>query len=176
VGLEPVSVAARTNGEAWVVNNVSDDVSVVDLTLMHVKATLRVGDEPNDVVFAGSPTRAYVSVSQEDALKAYDPANLAAAPLVIPIPGREPRALAKNLDGSEVLVDVFHSSAQSTTLSAAEAGDSLPAANPPMAAGLPPPPKTGLTLKRSVGGWIDQSGISGTRRFRIRCRWWSWCT
>src|SRR6185369_8177450 len=47
VGLEPVSVAARTNGEAWVVNNVSDDVSVVDLTLMHVKATLRVGDEPN---------------------------------------------------------------------------------------------------------------------------------
>jgi len=158
VGLEPVSVAARTNGEAWVVNNVSDDVSIVDLTLMHVKATLRVGDEPNDVVFAGTPTRAYVSVSQEDALKAYDPANLGAAPIVIPIPGREPRALAKNLDGSEVLVDVFHSSAQSTTLSAAEAGDSLPTPNPPMAPGLPPAPKTGLTIKRSTGGWLDQSG------------------
>src|SRR5262245_13070023 len=84
VGLEPVSVAARNNGEAWVVNNLSDDVSIVDLTTLHTRATLRVGDEPNDVVFAG--TKAYVSVSQEDAVKAYDPANLAAAPVVIPIP------------------------------------------------------------------------------------------
>lgn len=158
VGLEPVSVAARTNGEAWVVNNLSDDVSVVDLGLLHTTATLRVGDEPNDVVFAGSPVRAYVSVSQEDAVKAYDPANLAAAPVVIPIPGREPRALARNLDGSELVVDVFHSSAQSTSLSQAEAGDSLPAPNPPMDPGLPAPPKTGLAIKRSQSGWIDQSG------------------
>ncbi len=158
VGLEPVSVAARTNGEAWVVDNLSDDVSIVDLGLMHVTATLRVGDEPSDVVFAGTPTKAYVSVSQEDAVKGYDPANLAAAPVVIPIPGRDPRALAKNLDGSEVMVDVFHSSAQSTALSAAEAGDSLPAPNPPMSPTLPAPPKTGLSIKRSTGGWIDQSG------------------
>jgi len=158
VGLEPVSVAARTNGEAWVVNNLSDDVSVVDLTTLHVRATIRVGDEPNDVVFAGTSARAYVSVSQEDALKAYDPANLAAAPIVIPIPGRMPRALTTNLDGSEVLVDVFQSSAQSTTLSAAEAGDSLPPPNPPLAAGLPPSPKVGLSIKRSTQGWIDQAG------------------
>ena len=158
VGLEPVSVAARTNGEAWVVNNLSDDVSVVDLGTLHVRATLRVGDEPNDVVFAGTPARAYVSVSQEDALKAYDPANLAAAPIVIPIPGRMPRALTTNLDRSEVLVDVFQSSAQSTTLSAAEAGDSLPPPNPPLAAGLPPSPKVGLSIKRSTQGWIDQAG------------------
>src|SRR5438093_8525480 len=32
VGMEPVSVAAHGNGEAWVVNNLSDDVSIVDLT------------------------------------------------------------------------------------------------------------------------------------------------
>jgi len=158
VGLEPVSVAALSNGEAWVVNNVSDDVSIVDLSTMHVRATLRVGDEPNDVVFAGSPLHAYVSVSQEDALKAYDPANLAAAPVVIPIPGRMPRALTTNLDKSQVLVDVFMSSAQSTALSAAEAGDSLPPPNPPLAAGLPPPPKVGLTIKRSSQGWVDQAG------------------
>jgi YVTN family beta-propeller protein len=158
VGLEPVSVAARSNGEAWVVNNLSDDVSVVDLTHLHVRATIRVGDEPNDVVFAGAAGRAYVSVSQEDALKAYDPANLATPPVVIPIPGRMPRALTRNLDGSEVLVDVFQSSAQSTCLSAAEAGDSLPPPNPPLAAGLPPPPKVGLALKRSTTGWVDQAG------------------
>jgi YVTN family beta-propeller protein len=158
VGLEPVSVAARSNGEAWVVNNVSDDVSVVDLTTFHVRATIRVGDEPNDVVFAGATGRAYVSVSQEDAIKVYDPANLATAPVVVPIPGRMPRALTRNLDGSEVVVDVFQSSAQSTCLSAAEAGDSLPPPNPPLAAGLPPPPKVGLSIKRSTGGWIDQAG------------------
>ena len=32
VGLEPVSVAARNNREAWVVNWLSDSVSIVDLT------------------------------------------------------------------------------------------------------------------------------------------------
>src|SRR5205814_5002367 len=37
VGLEPVSVAARTNGEAWVVNNLSDDVSIVDLGTLETR-------------------------------------------------------------------------------------------------------------------------------------------
>src|SRR5262245_30379986 len=31
VGLEPVAVAARTNGEVWVVNHLSDSISVVDV-------------------------------------------------------------------------------------------------------------------------------------------------
>src|SRR5262247_2843573 len=31
VGMEPVAVAARSNAEAWVVNHLSDSVSVVDL-------------------------------------------------------------------------------------------------------------------------------------------------
>src|SRR5262245_757898 len=31
VGMEPVSVAARNDSEAWVVNHLSDSVSVVDL-------------------------------------------------------------------------------------------------------------------------------------------------
>jgi DNA-binding beta-propeller fold protein YncE len=55
VGLEPVAVAARSNGEAWVVNNLSDSVSIVDLSAAtpHVVRTLLVGDEPRDIVFAG---------------------------------------------------------------------------------------------------------------------------
>src|SRR5262249_34978757 len=146
------------NGEAWVVNTLSDDISIVDLAAKHTVATLRVGDEPNDVVFAGASNKAYVSVSQEDAVKVYDPANLSTAPVVIPIPGRTPRALARNLDGSEVLVDVFNSSAQSTALSQAEAGDSLPAPSPPQDPGLPAAPKTGLAIKRSTLGWVDQAG------------------
>src|SRR5215813_4318902 len=51
VGLEPVAVAVRTNGEVWVVNHLSDSVSVVqyseDNDGLHVRVarTLAVGDE-----------------------------------------------------------------------------------------------------------------------------------
>jgi YVTN family beta-propeller protein len=56
VGMEPVSVAARSNSEVWVVNHLSDSVSVIDLsaTPAHVTRTLLVGDEPRDIVFAGT--------------------------------------------------------------------------------------------------------------------------
>ncbi len=47
VGLEPVSVAAPTNDEAWVVNEVSDTVSVVSLSRRIVVATLPASDEPS---------------------------------------------------------------------------------------------------------------------------------
>jgi len=66
VGLEPVSVAARTNGEVWVVNHLSDSVSIVDVaaTPPHVVRTLLVGDEPRDVVFAGpGGTRAFITTA-----------------------------------------------------------------------------------------------------------------
>ncbi|HMG20051.1 MAG TPA: hypothetical protein VK607_01995, partial [Kofleriaceae bacterium] len=60
VGLEPVAVAANGNNEVWVVNHLSDSVSVVTVTgTPHVTRTLLVGDEPRDIVFAGSPTRAF---------------------------------------------------------------------------------------------------------------------
>ena len=39
VGLEPVSVAARDDSTAWVVNQLSDDVSIVNLNTLHVAAT-----------------------------------------------------------------------------------------------------------------------------------------
>ncbi len=55
VGLEPVAVAVRTAGEVWVVNHLSDSVSVVDVAAdpPRVARTLLVGDEPRDLVFAG---------------------------------------------------------------------------------------------------------------------------
>jgi len=53
VGLEPVSVAVQDN-MAWVVNHLSDSISIVDLGLSpaRVVRTLLVGDEPRDIVFA----------------------------------------------------------------------------------------------------------------------------
>jgi YVTN family beta-propeller protein len=67
VGLEPVAVNARTNGEVWVVNHLSDSVSVVDVssTPARVVRTILVGDEPRDVVFAGpNNSRVFVTAAR----------------------------------------------------------------------------------------------------------------
>jgi DNA-binding beta-propeller fold protein YncE len=64
VGLEPVTVAARTNSEVWVANLLSDSVSVVTLTgTPHVATTLLVGDEPRDIVFAGTKGYAFITTA-----------------------------------------------------------------------------------------------------------------
>lgn len=64
VGLEPVAVAARTDSEVWVTNLLSDSVSIVSLAgTPHVVRTLLVGDEPRDIVFAGSPQRAFITTA-----------------------------------------------------------------------------------------------------------------
>jgi len=55
VGMEPVSVVAVTNDEAWVANQVSDSVSIVSLAdPPRVTRTLHVGDEPRGMAVAGS--------------------------------------------------------------------------------------------------------------------------
>ena len=64
VGLEPVAVAVRSPGEVWVVNHVSDSVSVVDVSQSppRVVRTLLVGDEPSDLVFAAGG-RAFITTA-----------------------------------------------------------------------------------------------------------------
>jgi len=79
VGLEPVAVAARTNTEVWVTNLLSDSVSIVSLTgTPHVVRTLLVGDEPRDIVFAGTPARAFIATAHRGQQRT-DP-SLAGAP------------------------------------------------------------------------------------------------
>ncbi|MDH3626333.1 MAG: hypothetical protein OEV00_03790 [Acidobacteriota bacterium] len=117
VGLEPVTVAARTETEAWVVNNLSDSVSIVDLSTGVVTRTLSVGDEPTDVVFTA--THAFVAVSQEDAVKRYTLANLDAAPTVVTLFSRDVRALARSASGSEIYAVTLRSGNQTTVVSSA---------------------------------------------------------
>jgi YVTN family beta-propeller protein len=123
-----------------------------------VKATLHVGDVPGVVVFANG--LAWVSVSNEDRLAIYDPANLAAAPQSVPIAARMPRALAVKPNGSSVFVAVFNTNHTTTSLTEAEAGDSLPPPNPPMKAGLPAAPKVGLIVRKNTvtNNWLDEAG------------------
>jgi DNA-binding beta-propeller fold protein YncE len=88
VGLEPVAVASRVNAagrtEAWVVNHLSDSVSIVevhpsDVLQSRVVRTLLVGDEPRDIVFAGAAgsPRAFITTARRGQnLPASTPANL----------------------------------------------------------------------------------------------------
>ncbi len=142
VGLEPVAVAARTNTEVWVVNHLSDSVSIVDLggPMPRVVRNLYVGDEPRDIVFAGARgERAFIATAHRgqntpfptgDHLTpgigradvwVFDSGNLGAGlggtPLtIVNLFGDKPRALAVNPSGTRVYAAVFRSGNGTTTV------------------------------------------------------------
>jgi YVTN family beta-propeller protein len=179
VGFEPVSVAARNNREAWVVNWMSDSVSIVDLSTGNVVRTIDVGDEPTDVIFAGSGNnKAFVCVSgggrqtvgfgqmtgMSGAVKVFDANNPTTNPVTIENFGKQPRALARNADGSRVFVSVFESGNQTTIVPEPIVGANggLPPPNPPLGPGLPVPPNTGLIVKWDGSNWRDEINRSWT--------------
>lgn len=66
VGLEPVAVVVGNNDDVWVVNHLSDSVSVIDTSgsPARITETLLVGDEPRDIIFAGSNgDRAFITTA-----------------------------------------------------------------------------------------------------------------
>src|SRR5690606_7719370 len=73
-------VGVRSASEVWVVNHLSDSVSIVDVASQpaRVVRTLLVGDEPRDIVFAGSPQRAFVSTAHRGQHRTH--ASLAGVP------------------------------------------------------------------------------------------------
>lgn len=171
VGLEPVSVRARTSNEVWVVNHVSDSVSIVDLETMVVRRTLLPGDEPTDVAFAGS--RAFVVCSQLNQVVVVDLNDLDAAPLRLDIQGEDPRAFAVSPDGRRVFLTIFESG-NATTLVPWEAvsdprgpyGGLNPPPNrgvefdPPISETLPPPLPVSQIVRKdpATGAWLDENG------------------
>ncbi len=188
VGLDPVSVRARNNTEAWVVNHISDTISIVDLTTLNVVATIQTLNEPTDVVFAGTSSRAFVSCSQANTVQVFDPANLAAAPINIAIDAEDPRAMAVSPDGRTVYVAIFESGNGSTILGggADETGTigfppnvigdpagPYSGVNPPPNDGTdfdppqfpenPAPPPVGLIVKKDADGrWMDDNNHDWT--------------
>jgi DNA-binding beta-propeller fold protein YncE len=142
VGLEPVALAERRSGELWVVNHLSDSVSIVDVSQpdqAHVVRTLLVGDEPRDIVFAGPHrSRAFVTTAHRGQNTGRDPqlttpgvgradvwvfdgdhlgGTLAGTPLtVITLFADTPRALAVSADGRTVYAAAFESGNRTTSL------------------------------------------------------------
>jgi YVTN family beta-propeller protein len=191
VGLDPVSVRARSSGQAWVVNHVSDSVSVVDLALGQVVATLATDDEPCDVVFAGSPARAFVSCSQANTVLVFDPSDLSAPPVRVAIKGEDPRALAVSPAGNVVYAAIFDSGNRTTVLGGGadtsngnigfppnvvddadgpHGGVNPPpnagaAFDPPIEPGLPAPPPMSLIVRQNgAGRWMDDNGGDWTEK------------
>jgi 6-phosphogluconolactonase (cycloisomerase 2 family) len=135
VGLEPISVAARSNTEVWVVNHLSDSVSIVKVapfSAPRVIRTLHVGDEPRDIVFAGpGKSRAFITTAHRgqnspDDADLFNPATGRADVWVfdaenlgdtlggtrltkITLFADTPRALAASADGKRVYAAPFFS-------------------------------------------------------------------
>jgi len=168
VGLEPVSVAARNNNEAWVTNWLSDSVSIVDLNAGNVIRTIDVGDEPTDVVFAGQQYQsAFVCVAGLAQVKVFDPGAPDATPQIIDIPGKQPRSLGRDSAGGRVFVSVFESGNQTTIVPTAQvtAAGGLPKPIPKMSKKLPKAPETGLIVKWNGSQWADEKGNTKWNQF-----------
>lgn len=160
VGIEPVTVRARTASEVWVVNHLSDSISIVDVALGSVVATLLVGDEPTDVVFVPKHHRAFICVSQEDKVRVVDTDDLTLPPVDIPLSMSDPRSLALSPDHETVYVGSLDSQNKTTSVSfqtVRTMPGTLPV-NPPMRPELPPPPVTALILKHDGTKWTDEIG------------------
>ncbi|MDA7518238.1 hypothetical protein N8529_00550 [bacterium] len=113
VGLLPVAVRLRTPDEAWVVNELSDSISVVSLSKGAVVKTIQTGDEPGDVAFSGG--NAYITCARDNRL---DIVNLETYEKSgeIPLSGLFPRSIVKSPDGSRLYVSFLMTSNGTTIL------------------------------------------------------------
>jgi YVTN family beta-propeller protein len=153
VGLEPASVNPRNNDEAWVVNELSDSVSIVSVSQGIVTDTLYVKDEPADVVFAGN--RAFVSAARKNLIAVFDVtthAQLASIPLL----GENPRAMAVNTNGTKVYA-AFALSGNHTTIIPATNAPPQTNTSPPMNTNLPAPPQVGRIVDASDPAWFTDA-------------------
>jgi DNA-binding beta-propeller fold protein YncE len=179
VGMRPVSVALRSAVEAWVVNHLSDSVSVVDISdpkRPRVVRTLLVGDEPRDIVFAGpGRNRAFITTAHRGQNVPFDPQlttpgvgradvwvfeagnlgdSLAGRPLtIITLFADTPRALAVSPDGATVYAAAFASGNLTTSI-----GEGATAPLGEFNSHGEPQPHTGIIARFENGFWTDSVG------------------
>src|SRR5438105_3166365 len=164
VGIEPVSVNPRNNDEVWVVNEVSDSISVVSVSQRIVTDTIYVKDEPVDVVFAAG--KAFVSASRKNVIAVFD-ATSHTLVTNIAVFGENPRALAVNTNGTKVYA-AFALSGNHTTIIP---GDIAPLqqtnGTPPMNPNLPPPPQVSLIVDATNATYFTDSPRTNFIKFTM---------
>jgi DNA-binding beta-propeller fold protein YncE len=190
VGLNPVTVRFRTSSEIWVLNYISDSISVIDVPTLRLVTTLTTSNQPSDLVFAGTPQRAYVSCGQPNVVQVFNPFTLQVVTNLV-IDGNRPRAMAVSADGTKVYVAIFESGNASTIIgSGVSMGFPKPNAvnfpnapsgglNPPPNSGTnfvpainpllsnTPPPRVSLIVKKnSAGRWMDDNSGDWTEFIR----------
>lgn len=151
VGIEPVSVNPRNNDEAWVVNEVSDSISIVSVSRRVVVDTIYVQDEPGDVVFVGG--RAFVTCGRRNQVRVFDVVTRLPVGGPITLLGENPRAITVNSNGTRVYV-AFALSGNRTTIIPP---DRAPAQPPPTNPNLPPPPQVSLIVDATDPAWAAGS-------------------
>jgi YVTN family beta-propeller protein len=178
VGLEPVAVAIH-EGQAWVVNHLSDSISIVDIASspMTVINTIQVGDEPRDIVFAGEKhSKAFITTAHRGQNNPNDPqlttpgvgradvwvfdTNIETIPIeyrpttVITLFADTPRALAVTPDGKTVYAAAYLSGNKTTTLGAEDLIKQAPYTG---VDGIEAP-DTGLIVQFNGQHWVDEHG------------------
>jgi YVTN family beta-propeller protein len=162
VGLDPCSVRFRSADEVWVANFISDSVSVVSLSAMRVVATLSVSNEPSDIVFAGTPQRAFVSCAQPGLVQVFNAATRSPT-ATLTIDGNRPKAMAVSPDGNQVYVAIFESGNASTIIGAG-VNLGLPPPTPvdfpdSPSHGLNPPPNRGTNFVPAINPAIPSTNL-----------------
>jgi YVTN family beta-propeller protein len=158
VGLGPVSVNPRTDDEAWVVNQVSNSVSIVSVSKGIVTDTINnLNSEPMDVVFIPGSNQAYVSVSRANQIAVIN-TNTHSVTNTIPVFGDNPRALAVSPNGDTVYAAFALAGNATTIISAGIAppqcgSTGAPACVPAFNPALPPPPQVGLIIAATNPAW-----------------------
>ncbi len=176
-GVDPVTVRARSNNEAWVLNRVSSTVSIVDLQRGEVSSTFDVCHEPGDVVFVGTPQKAVISCTRPNQLMVLE-ASTRSLIRSVTVAGESPRALATSADGSTVYAAIFESGTPTTVLAgdtsdgrinnatqnpAGPWGGRSPVPNagavfdPPMNPNNPPPPPVSTIVRKVTDGYFSGS-------------------
>ncbi|WNO10785.1 hypothetical protein [Teredinibacter sp. KSP-S5-2] len=183
VGMEPTSIAVLSNKQVWVVNHLSDSVSIIDISEKPAKIirTLLVGDEPRDIVFAGNNNRyAFITAAHRgqngrddrpiDAkltepgigradVWVFDTMNLGETiggdPVdVINLFGDTPRSLTVSPDGKSVFASIFLSGNQTTSLGV----EYFAKHGPTTSIDGTPQPDTGLIVQFDGNQWVDENG------------------
>jgi DNA-binding beta-propeller fold protein YncE len=159
VGIEPVSVNVNPNvagnNEAWVINQISNSVSVVSVSQGIVTDTIYAKPEPADVVFTPNGL-AWVSVARGNMVNAYY-ASTHALFKSIPLVGEEPRALAVSPNGATVYVAFALSGNHSTvvpSMATTPHQEPWPANMNPILQN-PPPPTVGLIVDAADPAWTN---------------------